>query len=272
MSFNIRGFSLRTDGVNTWKNRAPSSIAVIRRHAPELIGLQEVRAESLATCIRELSEYAHILGPAADGNPAFEANAILFDPVRLELLDSGGFWLGPVSGRAPTAWGTRAARSATWARFRHLDRNLRFLHLNTHLDHISGAARAQGSELIVDRLTRLQGGRLPAVVTGDFNCRPGAAPYRTFVENGFEDAFLVGGDDGDADTFHGFDRLPCSLLRWSDRVRSRRAPLRIDWILFRSGAQPVSVKDHAILRDAGEKPGIFPSDHYPVLATLSLSG
>ena len=121
-------------------------------------------------------------------------------------------------------------------------------------------------------MTRLQGGRLPVVVTGDFNCRPGSVPNRTFVENGFEDAYLAlgGADDADAATFHGFYRLPYSLLRLSDRAR-RQKPLRIDWILCRSGAQLVRVEGHAILRDRGTRSGPFPSDHYPVLATLSLS-
>lgn len=44
MSFNIRGFSYRGDGINRWENRAALNVAPIERYAPDLIGLQELRA------------------------------------------------------------------------------------------------------------------------------------------------------------------------------------------------------------------------------------
>jgi endonuclease/exonuclease/phosphatase family metal-dependent hydrolase len=70
-----------------------------------------------------------------------------------------------------------------------------FLHLNTHLDHLSGLARAKGSGLIQRKTRELQEeDGLPTVVTGDFNCLPGSFPYRSFVENGFEDTFLSAGN------------------------------------------------------------------------------
>jgi exonuclease III len=65
MSFNIRGFSRRGDGINSWENRAALNVATIKRYAPDLIGLQELRAEGLATYREKLPEYAHILGPGA---------------------------------------------------------------------------------------------------------------------------------------------------------------------------------------------------------------
>ncbi len=49
MSFNIRGFSRRRDGINRWENRAALNVATIKRYAPDLIGLQELRPESLAS-------------------------------------------------------------------------------------------------------------------------------------------------------------------------------------------------------------------------------
>ncbi len=65
MSFNIRGFSRRGDGFNSWENRAALNVATIKRYAPDLIGLQLLQAESLATYREKLPEYAHILGPGA---------------------------------------------------------------------------------------------------------------------------------------------------------------------------------------------------------------
>ena len=274
MSFNIRGFSRRGDGINRWENRAALNVATIKRYAPDLVGFQELQDESLATYREKLPEYAHILGPGAGNKAPHEFNAIFFDPTRLEVLDSGGFWLSETSNRYSSAWRTRVVRSANWAKFWSPSAGLSFLHLNTHLDHVSSLARAKGSELILRRIPELQEDGLPAVVTGDFNCLPESFPYRSFVENGFEDTFLAAGneDDEDARTFHAFKGLRYFLLRCGDRVRHLRKPRRIDWILLKNGRQRLRTEEHAILRDRDEKSAIYPSDHYPILATIAPVG
>jgi endonuclease/exonuclease/phosphatase family metal-dependent hydrolase len=274
MSFNIRGFSCRSDGINAWENRAALNVATIRRHAPDLIGLQEARAESLAAYREGLPGYVHIPGPEAGNRAPHEFNAILFDPTKLEALDVGGFWLSETPDRHSPAWRARVVRSANWAKFASPSTGLSFLHLNTHLDHMSGLARARGSGLILREIARLRGECLPAVVTGDFNCMPGSLPYQSFVGNGFEDTFLAAGneDDGDAFTFHAFGGLQHLLLRLGDRLRHGRTPRRIDWILLKDGRRRLRIGAHAILRDRDERSGIYPSDHYPALATLIPTG
>jgi endonuclease/exonuclease/phosphatase family metal-dependent hydrolase len=275
MSFNIRGFSRRGDGINRWENRAALNVATIKRYAPDLIGLQELRAESLATYREELPEYAHILGPGAGNKRPHEFNAIFFNPTRLAVLDSGGFWLSETPDRYSSAWRTRVVRSANWAKFASPSTGLSFLHLNTHLDHMSSLARSKGSELILRKITELQEeDGLPAVVTGDFNCLPESLPYRSFVENGFQDTFLAAGneDDEDARTFHAFKGLRYLLLRCGERVRHGSKPRRIDWILLKNGQQRLRTETHVILRDCDAKSAIYPSDHYPMLATLAPAG
>ena len=133
MSFNIRGFSRRGDGINSWENRAALNVATIKRYAPDLIGLQEVQAESLATYREELPEYAHILGPGAGNEAPYEFNAIFFDPSRLEVLDSGGFWLSETPDRHSSAWRTRVVRCANWAKFGSPSTDLSLLHLDETL-------------------------------------------------------------------------------------------------------------------------------------------
>jgi hypothetical protein len=57
----------------------------------------------------KLPEYAHILGPGAGNKKPHEFNAIFFDPTRLTVLDSGGFWLSQTPDRHSSAWRTRVA-------------------------------------------------------------------------------------------------------------------------------------------------------------------
>lgn len=263
MSFNVRG-SFRDPGTkNSWRNRAALNVETIERYAPDLIGLQEAQRGNLGAYGKHLSRYALVRGPRYGNAIPHDFNAILFDPGRLGLLDSGGFWLSETPERHSRSWETRVVRSATWALFSILGTELAILHLNTHLDHVSSLARREGSKLIVRRTVEISartGQEPPVIVTGDFNSRPGSPTYSNFTESGFSDTYLVAGNEEGANTFHAF-----SGARFRD-AHPERGPRRIDWILLKDLRGRLGTKSHRIIRD--ESSGLFPSDHYPILAEL----
>jgi endonuclease/exonuclease/phosphatase family metal-dependent hydrolase/flavin-binding protein dodecin len=267
MSFNVRG-SFRDRGTeNAWRKRAALNVATIKRQAPDLIGLQEGQLCNRRAYRKWLKEYEEVRGPRYGNAPPFDFNAILYDPGRLELLDSGGFWLSETPERYSRSWQTRVARSANWALFRAVEPSLTLLHLNTHLDHVSGDARLEGSRLILRELSRLVGRfeeEPTIIVTGDFNCRPGTPPYLTFLEGGFVDTYLAAGNGErpDANTFHAFKG------RRYREVRPRRKPRRIDWVLLKDPVGLLRPASHRIVRDHDETTGAYPSDHYPIFTDL----
>lgn len=263
MSFNVRG-SFRDPGTkNSWRNRAASNIAAIERYAPDLIGLQEAQRGNLGAYRKHLPRYALIRGPEYGNVIPHDFNAILFDPGRLGVLDSGGFWLSETPERHSRSWETRVVRSATWALFNVLGTELSILHLNTHLDHVSARARREGSKLIVRRTAEIShraNPEPPIIVTGDFNSRPGSTTYSNFVDAGFVDTYLTAGNREGENTFHAFRGA-----RYRD-AHPGRGPRRIDWILLKDPHERMRVKSHKIIRD--EISGLYPSDHYPILAEL----
>lgn len=264
MSFNIRG-SFRDRGkANAWENRADLNVEVIERRAPDLISFQELQVGNLETYRKRLSQYAHVLGPRYGNGAPYSFNAIFFDARRLELLGSGGFWLSETPETYSASWGTRVVRSANWAHFRFSETGLSFLHLNTHLDHVSRLARVEGARLVLRKASELLNDEPPVVLTGDFNCRPGTLVYRTFVEGGFVDTYLAAGneDGADANTFHAFKGAHYR------EARPGLGPRRIDWILLRDPNRRIRAASHSIVRDHEEGSGVYPSDHYPVLADL----
>jgi endonuclease/exonuclease/phosphatase family metal-dependent hydrolase len=270
MSFNVRGSFHDVREKNAWRNRAALNVATIGRYAPDVIGLQEAQRGNLSTYRNRLPRYAHIRGPRYGNTFPHDFNTILFDPERLEPQASGGFWLSETPEEHSRSWQTRVARSATWALFRVLGTDLSFLHLNTHLDHVSALARREGSKLIVRRIAEVSastGLDPPAVVTGDFNSRPGNRTYRTFAESGFVDTYLAAGnEDGEgANTFHAFRGMS-----YRD-AHPERGPRRIDWILSKDPQNRLRVRSHRIVNDAEESSGLYPSDHYPILADFSIS-
>ena len=270
MSFNVRGsFRDATKG-NAWRNRADLNIATIKRYAPDVIGLQESQRGNLATYRKHLPRYTRIPGPKYGNTIPHDFNTILYDPERLQPLDTGGFWLSESPERHSRSWDTKVARSATWALFRMPGTDLSILHLNTHLDHVSVPARQEGSKLIVRKAAEVSDrtGANPAVIlTGDFNARPGGRTYKSFTESGFVDTYLaVGNEDGEAsNTFHAFKGS-----RYND-AHPARGPRRIDWILLKDPGARLRIESHTIIRDADENSGLYPSDHYPIIAEFSTS-
>jgi endonuclease/exonuclease/phosphatase family metal-dependent hydrolase len=270
MTFNVRGAFHKGDGKNAWANRSVLNVETIKRHAPDLIGFQELQSGNLATYRERLPEYDYILGLKAGNEAPHEFNAIFFDPKRLEVLGSGGFWLSTTPEEHSSSWQTCCIRSANWATLRCLTTGLSFLHLNTHLDHVSKSARAEGSKLILRKIAEIQKGHendLPAILTGDFNCAPGSSPYRNFIRDGFVDTYLAAAFGGteEAGTFHAFRGTRYSAGRHGHE------PGRIDWVLLRDRQQCIRTQSQRILLDCNEESGIYPSDHYPVLAEFVLT-
>jgi endonuclease/exonuclease/phosphatase family metal-dependent hydrolase len=269
MSFNVRGSFRDAARKHAWRNRATPNVATIERCAPDVIGLQECQRGNLATYRKHLSRYAQIRGPRYGNAFPYDFNAILYDPERLRLIDSGGFWLSETPEKHSRSWGTRVARSATWALFVMENADLSILHLNTHLDHVSAPARQEGIKLIVEKIGELsdRAGEDPVIIlTGDFNARPGNTVYRTLIDAGFVDTFLATGnkDDENANTFHAFHGR-----RYRDK-HPDRGPRRIDWILLRDPRGRLCACTHDIICEADEDSELYPSDHYPVLAEFEL--
>jgi len=267
MSFNVRGSFHDARKKNAWRNRAALNVATIERYAPDVIGLQEAQRGNLSAYRKRLPRYAHIRGPRYGNAIPHDFNTILFDPERLKPLDSGGFWVSETPDEYSRSWETRVARSATWALFGMLGTDLSFLHLNTHLDHISVRARQEGSKLIVSKVVEISartGIDPPAVVTGDFNSRPGNRTHKTFTESGFTDTYLAAGNEEGANTFHAFRG---ALYR---NAHPARGPQRIDWILLKDPRGRLRLGSHNIINDADEDSGLYPSDHYPIMSAFQL--
>ena len=271
MTFNVRG-TLRDIGTkNAWRKRVALNVATIERSAPDVIGLQECRRGNLKAYRENLPRYARVYGPRYGNALHREHNAILYDPGRLELLDSGGFWLSETPEKYSKGRQARVVRSANWALFGVLEAELTLLHLNTHLDHESEPARQEGSKLIRRRAEELAdslGDIPPIVVTGDFNSRPDSFTYRNFVAAGFADTYLAAGNEDaqDANTFHAFEGE-----RFQD-AHPEHGPRRIDWILLKDPRNRLRTESHEIIRDRNERTGLYPSDHYPALAEFVPTG
>lgn len=258
MTFNIR-YNNPGDGINAWPNRKEWVAKLIRFHDADVVGVQEALHGMLVDLDTLLPEYSRVGVGRKDGVNAGEFSAILYKKSRVEMIENKTFWLSTnPEAVGVKAWDAALERIATWGRFRDRATGCTYLHLNTHYDHVGETARQESSKLIRRRLATLAGS-LPVIVTGDLNSGPKSIAYTTLtsgaVDGGFApliDGFVSSreGNYGPAATFNSFKEIGDN---------------RIDYVLVSSG---IDVLKHGVLTDRWDQR--FPSDHLPVIASLSM--
>ncbi len=267
MTFNIR-YGTADDGENRWENRREMAVAVLRRHDPDVVGLQEALRFQIDEIREALPQYGEIGVGRDDGKTRGEYSAILYRKDRFDVNDSGTFWLSDT----PTvpgsmSWGNQITRICTWARFVPKPPGRTFYMFNTHFDHQSQPSRENGAALLARRI-RDRRHRDPVLVTGDFNAGEDNSAVRYLKSeeeldvawNGLSknpvplvDTFRVlHPDASEVGTFHAF--------------KGDRSGEKIDYVFVEPG---VEVLKAGILHDS--QSDRYPSDHFPVIAALRLA-
>lgn len=252
MSFNIR-LPVASDGANAWPNRQQFVLDVLDNYAPHIVGFQEPVREQIDFLNTFLTDYD---GVAVEAHRGHVHNAIYYRTDLLERLTWGSFWLSDTPGIVHSAtWGNTESRAVVWARFRMRHTGQEFFVLNTHFHHVdpTGEIARRSAELIVDKIDELTDD-VPVIIMGDFNSEPNSVAHNKFVKtsripfaDAWEEAVVR---RGPVNTFHGFT--------------GQSTGKRIDWILVSDREILVQEMEHVNVR----RGNVFPSDHYPVFATL----
>jgi endonuclease/exonuclease/phosphatase family metal-dependent hydrolase len=282
MSFNIR-FGTAPDGDDAWPNRRALAFRAIRDFRPVVLGLQEALRFQLDEIRREMPVYGEVGVGRDDGAEGGEYAAILYDRHRLELLREGHFWLsdGPeIPGSM--SWGNRYPRIVTWARVHDRVTSATFLVVNTHWDHESQVARENSAHLMHRRLTPHSDAREPLLVMGDLNCTDDNPAFRLLVGAGAQ-ADVDPADRSElADTFTAVFPRGVAGSGTFHAFRGGRDGPRIDFVLVgplgkarrfpppdAGGGKEWRVLQADIVHTSEN--GRYPSDHFPVTATLLLT-
>ncbi|WP_226895322.1 endonuclease/exonuclease/phosphatase family protein [Luteolibacter marinus] len=250
LSYNLRYITGEDRGAKAWPERRDQAAELIRSDDADIIGIQEGLPQMMDDLAARLNGYAVIGVGREDGIDRGEYAAILVKTDRFRIQQSETFWLSdtPAVPNSCT-WGNTVTRICTWAKLydRESGKTLHFF--NTHLDHASAEARQKGTELILSRIAGRTG---PVLLTGDFNAIE-ADPLHTAIKaTGLIDVWRSVHPDTppeEGGTFHHFT--------------GAKDGARIDYVYASSGFK---VENAAIVRSS--KDGNYPSDHYPVRATL----
>jgi len=260
MTFNLRRAGL-DQGENAWVFRKDAAAHAIADVAPDIVVTQEADLGMLNDMMERVPGYDWLgVNRGANLTPEY-SGAILYRTDRLQVVAAGQFWLSLTPEDPGSTYpGIVHPRLANWVRFRIRHSLEEFVVYGTHLDHRSQAAREHGASMIrehVERARDLWG--LPVIVAGDMNADPSNEAIRklrmtTDGQELLRDAAdwhrARGGRVGA--TFHGFRGIVTGLP--------------IDYVLYSKGWD---VAGYGIYDDRVD--GRFPSDHYPVWATLAFA-
>ncbi|MFG6150136.1 endonuclease/exonuclease/phosphatase family protein [Halobacillus sp. B23F22_1] len=258
-TFNIR-VDLPQDGKDSWKHRTDKVPELILKHHPHVIGLQEALLPMIKDVETALPEYQWI-GEGRRGGMSDEFCPILYNYHKLFPMESGQFWLSKQPDEPNSiSWDSDFPRICTWAHFqvKHESRH-EFIVYNTHLDHISEAARENGIALVWDRIQSDAAKKnVPAMLMGDLNSHPDEQPVR-FLRG---EASLNGLTAKLKDSFTAIDGSPGRTFH---QFKGGMDGEPIDYIFF---TQEVKVLKTEVDRHTVN--GRYPSDHYPVFTTIEL--
>jgi endonuclease/exonuclease/phosphatase family metal-dependent hydrolase len=248
MTFNLRFASDKMP--NAWSVRRPVTKECIRSVNPDVIGTQEGLYAQLKDIEADLGgEYGQIaLG--REGGSRGEFMAVFYRKARFEPMEYDHFWLSDTPNViGSVTWGHTVKRMVTWVRFMDKKSKKQFYFWNTHFDHQVQTAREKAAELVRGRIEALNT-NLPVILVGDFNAAAkDNKAYDTLTAGGFLTDTWKGDEQG---TFHNFTG------------KATKAG-RIDWIVTRGG---VTAESTEIVKF--EQGGQSPSDHWPVVAKVTL--
>ena len=251
MSYNIR-LNVASDSANAWPYRREFLVSQVLFHAPDILGTQEVLPDQLDYLDKHLTPYAY-LGEGREGDGKGEYSALFYNRHKFAVEESGTFWLSPTPDSvASVGWDAALPRVCTYGRFRNRATDEVFWAFSTHFDHRGEQARVESARLITKMIDSLNRGGLPVILLGDLNLTPESEPIGVLTDS-LTDAYAAAEVRlGPTGTFTGFDY-------------STPAEQRIDYIMVSPG---VRVTRFATLTDAIDEH--YPSDHFPVVASLHL--
>lgn len=263
MTFNIR-YGTANDGPDHWEHRRHLVFDRIRQSRADVIGLQEALHFQIRQILDAVEGYASIGVGRDDGAYRGEFSNILYRTDRFRPDACGTFWLSDTpTVPGSTSWGNTITRICTWARLVEKDSGRAFYMFNVHLDHQSQPSREKSAALIARRIADRAHPNEPIILTGDFNAGEqnpailylkgkGSAPDGGKTPMILVDSYRVLHPEAESvGTFNGF--------------KGRTDGDKIDYVFVQPKTQVIDAEI-----DRTNEDGRYPSDHFPVTATVVL--
>ncbi len=257
ITLNVR-YDNPDDSLNAWPRRASIVSSFLNNEKPDIFGMQEVLANQMKYLDSVMTDYGQAGVGRSDGAKGGEMNPVFYRKEKFEMIRTKTFWLSETPEVAGSqSWGANLPRIVTWMELADKNTHKHFFFFNTHFAHDSDSARIMSSRLLLNKIDTIAAG-FPFIITGDFNMDISSKGYGVLTGPHesvplLSDSYAVSEKRhmGPAYTYNGF----------SDKSRGGR----IDFIFVRNGMRVLECRTFI-----KKEHGIFISDHWPVMAVVSL--
>jgi endonuclease/exonuclease/phosphatase family metal-dependent hydrolase len=257
MTLNLR-YDNPHDSLNVWPNRAGIVSEFLNSEKPDLLGMQEVLVNQYDYLDSVLVGYGSIGVGRSDGAKGGEMNPVFYRNDRFELIRTRTFWLSETPEIAGSqSWGAGLPRIVTWAELSDKSTHAHLYFFNTHFAHDSDSVRIMSSRLLLEKVDSISAG-FPFVITGDLNMLISSKGYE-ILTGPFESVPLL------IDTYAVSHKRPTGPAYTFNGFSDSTSAGRIDYIFVKNGMQ---VLEHRTF--IKKLRGVFISDHWPVMAKISL--
>ena len=249
MSFNIRCGDV---GEETWEDRISIVAQTMLESDADSIGVQEATPGWMAALNETTgSKYAYVGVGRDDGDNKGEYSAVFYLKDKYTVEDSGTFWLSETPEKVSYGWDAACRRVCTWALLVNKQTGEKYVHINTHFDHIGIAARKNSVEMIIEKAKTFTS--IPVVFTADMNVIEGSENYKQFVNSDyFSDTKYLAPDTMSYCTYH-------------DTEPEKHEKDIIDYVMINKYFKALTYR---VVTEGID--GRFVSDHYPIYADLEI--
>jgi len=249
MTLNLN-YGTPADRENTWKKRRKRLYSIFEKYSQGIIATQEALPLQIEEIIKEVPNLGVVYRSRTAVQDEGPANAIFYNKEKWEVVENETFWFSDTPEiPASKGWGNSLPRTGNLTIFKDKVTGQQLKLVNIHLDHLSAESREKTIELILTKLVA-EIDPIPTFVTGDFNVTPDNKIIER-MEEFFKDSFQ--GDPLSGCTFHNY-------------MGGSHCP-RLDYIFYLDDFG-VSLGNFTI--DQWKQKGLYPQDHYPVVATFRL--
>jgi len=170
MTYNIL-VDLDNPDYDDWTDRRAGIVDTINRHDPDLIGLQEPVQGQVDDLLESFPEYG-----AVHHQAGFTDATILYRTARFSKGKVNIYWLSPTPEEEYSlGFGNIMPRMVIRVDLRDVAAGRSFYFINTHFDN-TAPSQDKSAPLFLERTEPLAG-KLPVVITGDFNSNLNSTAY-----------------------------------------------------------------------------------------------
>lgn len=254
----VMTFNLKTDhmfvGKSKWEIRSEVVYEIFKDLNCDIVGAQEVNNNMYEDITKKIDEY-NIIGNARSKRYFVERNNVFIKKGH-EIINEETFWLSKNPKKEGSSlWYSMFPRICTTALVDVMGRKVRVY--NTHLDCLLPSTRDFGLRKIAEFIEKNHiEEKIPIILMGDFNASPHSKLIKDFNSGAFNKKKFVAVQESNKELYKE------DTFR---HKRGRRKNVHIDYIYV---TEEFNIKHAEIIKY--NKNGVFPSDHYPLVADLEL--